>query len=92
MSRRRGNRGFFFGAEESRHRRIARQGEDHQEVSWKELEVLASYGHVRDLIPKEGAVDPQRSFAMRYQILDKNESTCRRSPVLEEVGRAVSRN
>jgi DNA topoisomerase I len=39
----------------------------------KNFEVLASYGHVRDLIPKEGAVDPQRSFAMRYQILDKNE-------------------
>jgi DNA topoisomerase I len=39
----------------------------------RNFEVLASYGHVRDLIPKEGAVDPQRSFAMRYQILDKNE-------------------
>ncbi|AMN45612.1 DNA topoisomerase I [Steroidobacter denitrificans] len=37
------------------------------------FEVLASYGHVRDLVPKEGAVDPQRDFAMRYQILDKNE-------------------
>ena len=39
----------------------------------KNFEVLASYGHVRDLIPKEGAVDPKRRFAMRYQILDKNE-------------------
>ncbi|HEX2492753.1 MAG TPA: DNA topoisomerase I [Steroidobacter sp.] len=39
----------------------------------KNFEVLASYGHVRDLIPKEGAVDPKRNFAMRYQILDKNE-------------------
>jgi len=39
----------------------------------KNFEVLASYGHVRDLVPKEGAVDPQRDFAMRYQILDKNE-------------------
>jgi DNA topoisomerase-1 len=39
----------------------------------KNFEVLASYGHVRDLIPKEGAVDPARNFAMRYQILDKNE-------------------
>lgn len=39
----------------------------------KNFEVLASYGHVRDLVPKEGAVDPQRHFAMRYQILDKNE-------------------
>ncbi len=39
----------------------------------KNFEVLASYGHVRDLVPKEGAVDPQKKFAMRYQILDKNE-------------------
>lgn len=39
----------------------------------KDFEVLASYGHVRDLVPKEGAVDPSHNFAMRYQILDKNE-------------------
>lgn len=39
----------------------------------KNFEVLASYGHVRDLVPKEGAVDPKHSFAMRYQILEKNE-------------------
>jgi len=37
------------------------------------FEVLASYGHVRDLVPKEGAVDPKHRFAMRYQILEKNE-------------------
>ena len=39
----------------------------------KNFEVLASYGHVRDLVPKEGAVDPKQRFAMRYRILDKNE-------------------
>src|SRR5215475_1649709 len=39
----------------------------------KDFEVLASYGHVRDLVPKEGAVDPSKHFAMRYQIIDKNE-------------------
>ena len=39
----------------------------------KNFEVLASYGHVRDLVPKEGAVDPEHKFAMRYQILEKNE-------------------
>src|SRR5687767_7828717 len=37
------------------------------------FEVLASYGHVRDLVPKEGAVDPDNGFAMRYQPLEKNE-------------------
>ena len=39
----------------------------------KNFEVLASYGHVRDLIPKEGAVDPKRNFAMRYQIIDEKK-------------------
>jgi len=39
----------------------------------RDFEVLASYGHVRDLVPKEGAVDPEREFAMRYQVIDKNE-------------------
>jgi DNA topoisomerase I len=39
----------------------------------KDFEVLASYGHVRDLVPKEGAVDPDRGFTMQYQVLEKNE-------------------
>ena len=38
----------------------------------KDFEVLASYGHVRDLIPKEGAVDPEHDFAMRYQVIERN--------------------
>ncbi|MGM0593161.1 MAG: type I DNA topoisomerase [Pseudomonadota bacterium] len=38
----------------------------------KDFEVLASYGHVRDLKPKEGAVDPDNDFAMKYQVIDKN--------------------
>ena len=38
----------------------------------KDFEVLASYGHVRDLVPKEGAVDPDRRFAMQYQVLEKS--------------------
>ena len=39
----------------------------------KDFEVLASYGHVRDLVPKEGAVDPEHDFAMKYQLIDKNQ-------------------
>ncbi|MFC3815252.1 DNA topoisomerase I [Lysobacter sp. GCM10012299] len=39
----------------------------------KDFTVLASYGHVRDLVPKEGAVDPDRGFAMRYDLIEKNE-------------------
>ncbi|HHL45747.1 MAG TPA: type I DNA topoisomerase, partial [Gammaproteobacteria bacterium] len=38
----------------------------------KDYEVLASYGHVRDLLPKEGAVDPANDFAMKYRVIDKN--------------------
>ncbi len=38
-----------------------------------DFEVLASYGHVRDLLPKEGAVDPANHFAMRYELIEKNE-------------------
>ncbi|WP_254574745.1 DNA topoisomerase I [Stenotrophomonas acidaminiphila] len=39
----------------------------------KDFTVLASYGHVRDLVPKEGAVDPDHGFAMRYDLIEKNE-------------------
>jgi DNA topoisomerase I len=39
----------------------------------KDFEVLASYGHVRDLVPKEGAVDPERDFAMQYRVIERNE-------------------
>jgi DNA topoisomerase I len=39
----------------------------------KDFEVLASYGHVRDLVPKEGAVDPDDDFAMKYQLVERNE-------------------
>ena len=35
--------------------------------------ILASYGHVRDLLPKEGAVDPKHDFAMRYELIEKNQ-------------------
>jgi DNA topoisomerase-1 len=37
------------------------------------FKVLASYGHVRDLVPKEGAVDPENGFSMRYDIIERNE-------------------
>lgn len=38
----------------------------------KDFDIVASYGHIRDLIPKEGAVDPNDNFAMKYQIIEKN--------------------
>ena len=39
----------------------------------KDFKVLASYGHVRDLIPKEGAVDTEHNFEMKYQLIERNE-------------------
>jgi DNA topoisomerase-1 len=39
----------------------------------KDFKVLASYGHVRDLVPKEGAVDPEHGFAMKYDVIERNE-------------------
>ncbi len=39
----------------------------------KDFEVLASYGHVRDLVPKEGAVNPSSDFAMKYELIERNE-------------------
>lgn len=38
----------------------------------KDYQILASYGHVRDLVPKEGAVDPGQGYAMRYEVIDRN--------------------
>src|SRR5512143_2684677 len=38
----------------------------------KDFEILASYGHVRDLVPKTGAVDPDDNFRMKYEIIDRN--------------------
>ncbi|WP_133512673.1 type I DNA topoisomerase [Candidatus Thiosymbion oneisti] len=38
-----------------------------------DFEVMASYGHVRDLVPKEGAVDPDQGFSMQYQVIERNE-------------------
>ena len=38
----------------------------------KDFEVLASYGHVRDLVPKTGAVDTENNFAMQYETIARN--------------------
>jgi len=38
-----------------------------------EFEVLASYGHVRDLPSRDGAVDPDNNFAMTYELNEGSE-------------------
>ncbi len=39
----------------------------------KDYEVLASYGHVRDLVPKADAVNTESNFEMKYQTIERNE-------------------
>jgi DNA topoisomerase I len=43
-----------------------------QKYLGKDFEILASYGHVRDLIPKTGAVDTDNDFAMKYETIARN--------------------
>ena len=50
-----------------------------------DFEVLASYGHVRDLIEKEGAVNPDRDFEMKYQLIEKNK------PKIDAIERAMKK-
>ncbi|HJL66118.1 MAG TPA: DNA topoisomerase I [Arenicellales bacterium] len=38
----------------------------------KRFEALATYGHVRDLLPKSGAVVPDEGFRMNYEVIDRN--------------------
>lgn len=37
-----------------------------------DFEILASYGHVRGLVRKDGSVDVDHGFAMKYQVIAKN--------------------
>ena len=39
----------------------------------KDFKVYASYGHVRDLIPKSNAIDTEHDFEMKYQLIERNE-------------------
>lgn len=39
----------------------------------KDFNALATYGHVRDLIPKTGAIDTENGFEMKYAPIDRNK-------------------
>lgn len=39
----------------------------------KDFTVLASYGHIRDLLPKSGAVDVENNFKLSYELIEKNK-------------------
>ncbi len=49
------------------------------------FEVLASYGHVRDLLPKTGSVDTDHEFAMKYEVIERNAKH------VEAIARAVKK-
>lgn len=38
----------------------------------KDFDVLASYGHVRDLVPKSGAIDTEHGYQMLYETIARN--------------------
>ena len=42
----------------------------------KDYEVIASFGHIRDLPSKDGSVEPDNDFAMHYQISTKSTKSC----------------
>ena len=39
--------------------------------------VLASYGHIRDLPAKDGSVDPDKEFDMKWEIGTDSKKTCK---------------
>lgn len=43
-----------------------------QKYLGKDYDVLASYGHVRDLPPKKGSVNPDKHFEMTYSPIERN--------------------
>ncbi len=49
----------------------------------KDFEVLASFGHVRDLPAKDGSVDPEQDFAMQWEVDGKSAKR------LSDIARAV---
>ena len=42
-----------------------------------DFKVLASYGHVRDLPPKDGSVDTENAFEMRWEVDPKSQKHVR---------------
>lgn len=52
----------------------------------KKFKVMASFGHIRDLPPKDGSVDPEHQFEMKWQV--PRDSTKR----INEIANAVKQD
>ncbi len=50
----------------------------------KDYKVLATFGHVRDLLAKDGAVDPEENFSMKWQVDSRGDQR------IKEVAKALS--
>lgn len=50
-----------------------------------DYKVIASYGHVRDLPPKDGSVEPDRDFAMHWEVDGKSQK------IMREIADAVKK-
>ena len=50
------------------------------------FDIVASYGHVRDLEAKDGAVDPADNFHMNYALVEKNKKHV--DAIVKAVGKA----
>ena len=57
-----------------------------QKYLGEEFSILASYGHIRDLLPKSGSVDTENGFAMRYQVIEKNAKR------LDDISKALKKH
>lgn len=51
----------------------------------KNYEVMATYGHMRDLEPKTGSVDPENNFEMKYVNIAKSK------PHIEKIEKALKK-
>ncbi len=51
----------------------------------KDFKVMASYGHVRSLLKKNGAVDTDNNFDMQYMLIERNEKH------VERIAKAVKK-
>ncbi len=44
-----------------------------QKYLGKDFQILASYGHVRGLVRKDGSVDVEHDFKMKYMVIERNK-------------------
>ncbi len=54
-----------------------------------DYEVIASYGHVRDLPPKNGSVEPDDDFAMKWQPSERADKQIREIKKLAKKSKAI---